>query len=128
MIVLDENILEGQRLQLEAYGTPASQVGVDAGRKGMKDDEVIVLLRKLKNATFFTRDFGFYRRDLCHSRYCLVVLNVAQNEAATFIRRLQRHPNFATKVKRIGSVVRVSHSGLGASSVMNAGSLAQSCL
>jgi hypothetical protein len=37
LIILDENILDGQRLLL--------QIGVDIGRKGMQDDEIAVLLR-----------------------------------------------------------------------------------
>ena len=51
--------------------------------------------------------------ELRHRRYCLVVMNVGQNEAATFIRRFLRHPDFNTQVQRMGRVVRVSHAGLG---------------
>jgi predicted nuclease of predicted toxin-antitoxin system len=112
LILLDENILDGQRLLLEASGVAARQVGVDVGRKGMKDDEVVVFLRRKRNITFFTRDSDFYLPELRHGRYCLVVMNVGQNEAATFVRRFLRHPDFNTQVKRMGRVVRVSHAGL----------------
>jgi len=59
VIVLDENILDGQRLLLEASRVAIKQIGVDIGRKGMRDDEIIVLLRKQRNPSFFTRDAGF---------------------------------------------------------------------
>jgi hypothetical protein len=60
VIILDENILEGQRLLLEAWKIPARQVGLDVGRKGLKDEEIVVLLHRLRMPTFFTRDHGFY--------------------------------------------------------------------
>jgi len=78
--------LDGRRLLLDAWRLPARQVGVDLGRKGMKDEE-IVLLRGIRNATFFTRDAGFYAPDLRHSGYCIVVEGVGQSEAAAFICR-----------------------------------------
>lgn len=34
------------------------------GRKGLKDEEIEVLLRRLRQPTFFTRDLGFYTPDL----------------------------------------------------------------
>src|ERR1035438_9248604 len=38
-----QNILDGQRLLLEANRIMARQIGVDIGRKGIKDDEIVVL-------------------------------------------------------------------------------------
>jgi len=52
LIVLDENILDGQRLLLQAFRVATRQIGTDFGRKGMKDDEIIVLLRKQRNLGF----------------------------------------------------------------------------
>ncbi len=78
----------------------------------MKDDEIIVLQRRQRNIRFFTRDAGFYLPALRHQRYCLVVMNIGQNEVATFVRRLLRHSHFNTQLKRMGRVVRVSHAGL----------------
>jgi hypothetical protein len=112
LIILDENILEGQRLLLESSRIAAKQIGVDIGRKGLKDEEIIVLLRRERNTTFFTRDAGFYLPDLRHRSYCLVVMSIGQSEVATFIRRFLRHRDFDTRAKRMGSVVRVSHAGL----------------
>ena len=62
MIILDENILDDQRLLLEASRVTTRQIGVDVGRKGMKDDEIAVLLRQQRYATFFTRDKDSSRR------------------------------------------------------------------
>jgi len=39
-------------------------------------------------------------------------LAVGRYEAATFIRRLLRHPEFNTQAKRMGTVIRVSHARL----------------
>ena len=36
MIVLDENIVDGQRLLLEGWNVTARQVGLDVGRKGLQ--------------------------------------------------------------------------------------------
>ena len=59
-MVLDKNILDDQRLMPEASRLGPRQIGFDIGRKGMKDDEIIVLLHRRRNVTFFTRDAGFY--------------------------------------------------------------------
>ena len=112
MILLDENILEGQRLLLEATRIGPRQIGVDVGRKGLKDEEIIPLLLRQRSATFFTRDAGFYTPELRHRRYCLVVTAVGQNEVATFVRRFLRHPDFNTQAKRMGAVVRFTHTRL----------------
>lgn len=81
-----------------------------AGRQGMKDEEIIPFLHQLRHTTFFTRDLGFYDRQLSHANYCLVILAVGQYEVASFIRRFLQHPQFKTKSKRMGTVVRVTHS------------------
>jgi len=78
----------------------------------MKDNEIISLLHDLTRPTFFTRDDDFFDRDLCHAGYCLVHTSVEKNEVAVFTHRLLRHPEFNTKAKRMGPVVRVSHAGL----------------
>jgi hypothetical protein len=111
LIILDENILDGQRLLLGASRIAVRQIGVDIGHKGLKDEEIIVLLQRQRNPTFFTRDADFYLPNLRHPRYCLVVTSVGQYEVAPFIRRFLRHPDFDTNSKRMGRVVRVSHAG-----------------
>lgn len=85
---------------------------MDIGHKGLKDDEIFVLLRRQRNPTFFTRDADFYLPTLRHRSHCVVVLSVGQYEVATFIRRFLRHADFDTQAKRMGRVVRVSHVGV----------------
>ncbi|MBM4466123.1 MAG: hypothetical protein FJ014_11320 [Chloroflexi bacterium] len=111
MNILDENVREDQRGLLQRWGIPVHQLGVDVGRKGMKDEEIIPFLHTLRDTTFFTRDMGFYDRKLCHARYCLVCLAVGKEEVAVFVRRVLRHPEVDTKAKRMGAVIRVSHAG-----------------
>ena len=112
MNILDENIPDSQRQLLRSWRIQISQIGHEVGRQGIKDEEVIPLLHRLRSVTFFTRDMGFYHRHLCHAGYCLVCLSVGQYEAATFIRRFLRHPYFNTKAKRMGKVIRLTHMGL----------------
>lgn len=114
MNILDENVIDSQRSQLNSWHIAVRQIGYEIGRKGMKDREIIPLLHQLNQATFFTRDNDFYYAQLCHAAYCLVFLDVRKEEVAIFARRLLRHPLFNTKAKRMGKVIHVSHTGLSA--------------
>jgi len=112
MNILDENISKSQRQLLESWRISIKQIGVNTGRSGMKDSEIIPFLQKLRRPTFFTSDDGFFKPQLCHARYSLIYLDVEKSEAAIFIRRLLKHPEFKTQAKRMGNVIRVSHTGL----------------
>ena len=112
MIILDENFPESQRQLLRGWRIPIRQIGYEVSRKGMLDDEIIPFLLQRRRCTFFTIDLDFYRRRLCHARYCLVCLDVGEYEAAAFVRRLLRHSEFDTDAKRMASVIRVSQRGL----------------
>ena len=112
MNILDENIAETQRVLLSNWRIKNSQIGFDFSEKGIKDENIIPILHKLSNITFFTRDIGFYNRSLCHKDYCLVCLDVKQYEVASFIRRFFKHPLFDIKSKRMGKVVRLSSKGI----------------
>jgi hypothetical protein len=112
LILLDENILESQRLLLESSRIRARQIGVDFGHKGLKDEEIIVLIHRQRRVTFFTRDAGFYMPGLRHPSYCLIVMSVSQSEVAAFVRRFLSHPDFHTQALRMGRVVRLSHAGM----------------
>lgn len=111
MIVLDENIPEDQRQLLRSWRVRVHQIGDDVGRKGLKDEQILPLLRKLPFPTFVTRDFDFWDARVCHSRYCVLVLDLHPDECATFVRRILRHPFLNTKAKRMGHVVRVDQMG-----------------
>jgi len=112
MNILDENIPKAQRELLEGRRIPVRQVGVNIGRKGLLDEEIIPLLQHLRLPTFFTRDSDFYERRLCHRKYCLVYMSVEKSEAALFVRRFLRHPDFKTQANRMGKVIRVSRAGI----------------
>jgi len=112
MNILDEQILENQRQILRSWHIPVRQIGYDFGRKGLKDREIIPALLDLRNPTFFTLDFDFFERRLCHAKYTVVCMNVGKHEAAVYVRRLLRHPEFDTVAKRLGCVIRLSSMGL----------------
>jgi hypothetical protein len=50
----------------------------------MKDDEVIPFLLTLRHPTFFTLDWDYFERGLCHARCCLAYLDVGRDETAVF--------------------------------------------
>jgi hypothetical protein len=109
MNILDENISRNQKYSLHKWRIRFRQIGYEISNRGIKDEEIIPFLHKLGTVTFFTRDLRFYQSNLCHSGYCLVILAVEDIEIASFIHRFLRHPEFNTKAKRMGKVVRVSH-------------------
>jgi len=111
--ILDEDISAPECEQLRASKIHFLQIGVDIGRSGMKDREgIIPLLHRLKRPTFFTQDHGFYHPTLRHQEYCLVFLDIWEDEAAEYIRRFLRHPELRTQSQRMGKVARVRHSGV----------------
>lgn len=112
MIVLDENIPSSQRELLLSGRVSLKQIGVEVGRKGMKDREIVSLLHEFHRSTFFTLDADFYKRNLCHASYCLVHLAVDDDDAAEFVRRLLRLDPFSTNAKRMGAVIRVMPTGV----------------
>ncbi len=80
----------------------------------MSDDEIIPLLRRLRRPTFFTRDPDFFAKSLCGDRFCLAYLDVKPLNAADYIRRFLRHPDFRNWAERKGCVIRVAASGVSA--------------
>jgi hypothetical protein len=68
----------------------------------------------LKQPTFFTHDVDFWKPELFHANYCIVHLAVKPRDAAFYIRRFLRHPQFATAAKRLGKVIQVRATGLAA--------------
>ncbi len=112
MNLLDENIPLDQRDILRAWRIRCRVVGQDIARLSIADDTILLLLHRLKQPTFFTRDKDFFLRDLCHPAYGLVWLDTAAEEAALFIRRVIRHPRFHTKASRMGVVARAHHDGI----------------
>lgn len=112
MNLLDENVPASQQALLRSMRLVLRQIGQDIGRSGMQDAEIIPLLHGLDRPTFFTLDRDFYDPRLCHEGYCLVFLVVEEEMAAEYIRRLLRHRDLNTKVKRMGCIVRVGATGV----------------
>ena len=112
MNLLDENIPLDQRDLLRAGGIHCRVVGQDIAQLSLGDDNILVLLHHLKQPAFFTRDEDFFRREHCHPAYGLFWLDVVPEEVALFVRRVLRHPRFATKASRLGIVARAHHDGL----------------
>jgi hypothetical protein len=112
MIVLDENFERSQRDQLRQWRIRTRQIGDEFGRKGLLDHEIVGLLQRGQRVTFFSRDRDYYRPHWCHRRYCLVFLDVPEDQKALFVRRLLRHPRFNTEAKRLGHVIRVNPTAL----------------
>jgi len=110
--ILDEGTPDSQRQLLRRWRIAIRHIGHDVGRKGLQDEEIIPFLIRRGHVTFFTLDADFYKRNLCHPRYCLVNMAVRKNEAAEFVRRVLRHRQFDSEAKRMGAVIRVSHVGL----------------
>lgn len=112
MNVLDENIIASQRAQFRRWRIPFRQVGYELANQGAADAHITPLLLRLKQPTFFTRDFDFFKPRLRHPRYCVAWLNVRPDQAATFIRRFLRHTEFCTHQHRLGRIVRINSGGI----------------
>jgi hypothetical protein len=112
MNVLDENIIASQRERLRRWRIPFRQIGYEIASAGTADAQIIPVLLRLKDPTFLTRDFDFFKRRFCHPNYCIVWLNVRPDEAAFYTRRLVRQAAFATRKQRLGKVIRVHPGGI----------------
>ncbi len=66
MNLLDENFPNDQRPLLRAWRIPFREIGVHWGHSGVKDENILPLLHRRRQVTFFTQDKDFFRRELCH--------------------------------------------------------------
>jgi hypothetical protein len=109
VILLDHNIPKDQVKQLARWRIHTRQIGFQVGRPEWDDQqEILRFLHKAKQATFFTRDLGFFRIRLCHRNYCLVVIEAHVLDTADLIRRFLRHPDCKTRRQRCGRVFEIS--------------------
>ena len=107
MLVLDENLPDGQQQLLRKARIRFRVIGIEVGASGTQDEKLIPLLHRLARPTFFSLDRDFCRPVWANPNYCLVWLDVTDDRAAEFIRRFLHHPLFDTQAKRMGRVVRV---------------------
>jgi hypothetical protein len=109
VILLDHNIPEDQREQLQRWQIRFRQIGHGVGRPEWDDQqEILRYLHRAKRVTFFSRDLGFFHPRFCHSIYCLVVISGHYLETASLIRRFLRHSEFKTHAMRAGKVFKLS--------------------
>src|SRR5436309_3408726 len=102
MNVLDENVVEDERERLRAARVKVRKVGRDFGSKGLSDEAIIPLPHRTGKVTFFTRDLDYFDRRLRHRNYCLVYLDVEEDEVETYVRHFLREPVFRTWKSRRG--------------------------
>ena len=112
MLVLDENLPADQRQLLRKRRIRFRVVGGDVAASGATDENLIPVLHRLPQPTFFTLDRDFFRADWAHANYCLVWLDVRRRDAAEFVSRFLRHPAFDTQARRLGTVARVHTVGV----------------
>ena len=112
MNVLDENVVAQQCNKLRAWRIPFRQVGRHLSAYGTLDENLIPLLHRLPQPTFFTHDKDFFHASLCHPHHALVYLDVSDKASAEFVRHFLRHPTFDTAAKRLGIVARLQTSGV----------------
>jgi hypothetical protein len=82
----------------------------------IKDEAIPMVLRRVRQPTFVTTNVAdFWCRVPAHSRYsivCIALPNERLHELPSLLRQLLRLPEFNTKAKRMGKVIRVSPSQL----------------
>src|SRR5437773_7722420 len=112
MFVIDENVSELEVLRLRKAGIRVRLIGDEVARAGDTDENLLPVLRRLKQPIFFTQDQDFFRFNWLHPDYALVWLETHPNAVAEYVRRFLRHPEFETQAKRLGIVARVRASGV----------------
>jgi len=74
------------------------------------DDRVPALLQTLHQPTFLTIDADFWNKRWCHTGYAILYFALRDNEQDQLpglLRALLRRPEFRTRSRRMGKVVRV---------------------
>jgi hypothetical protein len=120
MILLDENVHQQSLVASIAtwYRGQVRSLTTLRPNTLIKDEAIPIVLRQVRQLTFVTTTTnvaGFWRRVPAHSRYsivCIALPNERLHELPSLLRQLLRLPEFNTKAKRIGKVIRVSPSQL----------------
>lgn len=109
MLLIDENISEIEIWRLREWRITVRVIGEEIAEKSISDENILAILHRLKQPTFFTKDRDFYKPALCHPAYALVYMDVPEHEGqvAGYIRRFLRHPEFDATAKRLGKVIHV---------------------
>jgi hypothetical protein len=118
MIVFDENMRQRNIMDAVAAWYRGRVISVTVLRPGsiIKDEAIPTLLRSAQRPTFVTTNVDdFWQRVPAHTRYgivCLVLPDERLQETSSLLRQLFSLPDFKTKARRMGKVVRVSRGQL----------------
>lgn len=114
MIVLDEQLL-GRNIELEIakwYQGAIRNIIELRPHTVIKDDAIPGLLRQQSQPIFITiNEKDFWRKVAIDNQYCIVCFAMPDsraNEIPKILRSLLRIPEFNTKAKRMGKVIRVT--------------------
>ncbi len=118
MIVLDEQLL-GRGLEVDIstwYRGSVRFIQELRPETVVKDDAVPMLLRRQPQPTFVTINVrDFWRKVEADTRFCVVCLALSDSEVkeiSPVLKQLLRNPNFKTKAKRMGHVIRCSNAAI----------------
>lgn len=110
-IVLDEHLGDTEVLEPLRRWITAVKIEELAPDETLKDDRLLQMLRRQKQPTFVTLDAGFFHKNRCDRRYCLVYFVVPhqqQHRIPGLLRQLFHLPEFKTKTARMGKVACVN--------------------
>lgn len=115
MIVLDEQLL-GRDLEIAIarwYRGPVLFITDLRPGSVIKDDAIPVLLRQQQHATFVTiNEIDFWQKVGIDNRFCVVCFVLPDSHASVIPERLRivfSLSPFCTKARRMGKVLRVTH-------------------
>jgi len=115
MLVLDEQLL-GRDLDTElAHWYRGPVLFITDLRPGtvIKDDAIPPLLRQQRQTTFLTiNESDFWRKVAIDARFCVVCFGLPDSRAGeipALLRAVFRLAAFQTKARRMGKVLRVTH-------------------
>lgn len=114
MIVLDEQLL-GLNLEVEIakwYRGMVRFINELRPHSVIKDDAIPGLLRQQSQPTFVTiNEKDFWRKVVITPHFCMVCFTLPDSRASEIprlLRSLLQHPEFKTKARRMGKVIRMS--------------------
>lgn len=114
MIVLDEQLQGPHIRDAVSQWYPGTVISITELRPGtvIKDDAIPALLSREPKPTFVTiNESDFWLKVPISTRFCVVCValpDFRMKEVPDLLRRLLRHPEYQTKTKRMGLVVRLS--------------------
>jgi hypothetical protein len=125
MIVLDEQLLGRDLEELISTWYRGNVCFITDLRPDtiIKDDAIPMLLRQQSQPTFVTiNERDFWRKVEIDNNFCVVCFTFPDHRAqeiSSSLRAILQHPDFNTKAKRMGRVLRVTDNNIAYYSVEN---------